>query len=476
MLRRLAWLGVGAVVVGGGLAALLRPPYVEVPKQGAVLTRVTIVNPGGERLPDRTLTVRGGTIASIEQTQEGAPPGPYDGAFVLPGLVDLHVHHPPAWALGERALFGLLFLAHGVTTVRDTGASGGSLEPDAERIREGRRAGPRLFHCGEVLDGDPPLWPTARVVAEPADAKPALRQLAADGARCAKVYNRLSPEALAAIQEGAEDRGLPIVAHVPDAVSLSTLEGAEVQHFTGLTSNWWRVSGERLDWYAETSRARGISHTPTLVAFEQHTRLADYPELVSDPGARWLPPYYREIVWNPAHNRLALLVSPAGGSTVKNRVPVMQELVARLHRLGVPVLVGTDTGNPFVVPGASLHQELRLLADAGLSPEEVWEAATRQAGEVLDVPGLGVLAPGHPADLLVFRADPTRDLSALDTLEAVIAAGRLYRRSDLEAELERQRAHYANPLVDAISRLGARATLYWLRRHREQPPPRSPGR
>jgi imidazolonepropionase-like amidohydrolase len=123
----------------------------------------------------------------------------------------------------------------------------------------------------------------------------------------------------------------------------------------------------------------------------------------------------------------------------------------------VRIHAGTDVGNPFLVPGASLQEELHHLVDAGLSPEEAWVTATRGPGEFLGDPGLGRVEPGAPADLLWFREDPTRDLDALATLEAVVADGRLYRREELDAALERARRRYRGWLYDRVSMaIGAR--------------------
>ena len=104
----------------------------------------------------------------------------------------------------------------------------------------------------------------------------------------------------------------------------------------------------------------------------------------------------------------------------------MKAVVRRLHQAGVRLHVGRCTPNPFVVPGISLHEEPAPLVDAGLTPEEVWVAATRWAGETLGLPQLGTVQEGAPAAFLFFREDPTRDLAALATLEAVVAQGRLY--------------------------------------------------
>jgi len=125
--------------------------------------------------------------------------------------------------------------------------------------------------------------------------------------------------------------------------------------------------------------------------------------------------------------------------------------VPALFRAGVRIHAGTDVGNPFLVPGASLHEELRHLVGAGLTPEEAWLTATRLPGEFLREPGLGTVAAGAPADLLLFREDPTRDLAALATLEAVVAGGRLYSRETLDEALEASQRRYRGWLYDTVS-------------------------
>jgi len=138
-----------------------------------------------------------------------------------------------------------------------------------------------------------------------------------------------------------------------------------------------------------------------------------------------------------------------------------REVARRLHRAGVRVHLGTDVGMPFLVPGRSVQQELELMVEAGLTLEEAWAAGTRAAGESLGVPLLGTVRQGAPADLLIYGEDPSRSLSALSTLQAVIAQGRLYPRPFLEQALARHRQRFEQPLYDrvttALLRLGARA-------------------
>ena len=104
----------------------------------------------------------------------------------------------------------------------------------------------------------------------------------------------------------------------------------------------------------------------------------------------------------------------------------------------------------FVVPGASLHRELRLFVRAGLSPDEALAISTGASAEALGVPELGLLRPGAPAEMLLFAEDPTADLAALETLLGVVRDGRLYTRAELEEQLARYRAHFDGAVYDAL--------------------------
>jgi imidazolonepropionase-like amidohydrolase len=157
------------------------------------------------------------------------------------------------------------------------------------------------------------------------------------------------------------------------------------------------------------------------------------------------------VLWNPAHDARLNGLSAEDHDRLRETLGNAKRLVKTMHDAGVEIHVGTDAMNPFVVPGASLHEEMWELVDAGLTPEEVWIAATRTAGKALGQPMLGRIAIGAPADLLVFREDPTQDLNALQTLEAVIAAGRLYPRATLQEALGRWQRHFEDPVYDAIT-------------------------
>lgn len=383
------------------------------------LAGVTLVEPGASRRPGRTLHLRDGRILDEGVTGDRlAGEDGFAGRFVLPGLVDLHVHLPPPGTPDERAFYGLLFLLHGVTAVRDTGSFRGASLALAEQVEDGGAAHPRVFACGPFLDGEEPRWPGSRAVSGPGDAEAAVDTLVRRGAHCAKLYNGLDAATAEALQAAARERGLPVVAHVPGALPLASLAGSEVQHLMGGPNCWAWLGPAEIQLYVDRSRAHGITHTPTLVLFSA--------------AARWQAAFRRPPL---PFAGLARHWRPAPGRNCPDDPPLqlaaMRRLVGALHRAGVPIRVGTDTPLSGLVPGAALHAELAELVAAGLTPEAAWRAATRGAGEALGQEGIGRLVPGAAADLAIFREDPTVDLAALATLEAVVVRGRLYRRDDL---------------------------------------------
>ncbi len=471
MTWRRALLGFVALLllaVGAAVWKLLPPSPLPLPARGVVLTNVTVINPGRERLAGRTLVVEDGRIASIEPTAAGAPANPaFDGAFVIPGLIDMHVHFPPDAGLRQTELFAFLFLEHGVTTVRDAGdVDGTATAPARAAARSGAFPVPRVLACGYFVDGPGSIWKNSLIVSEPAEAEAAVAKIAAGGFDCVKIYDQLTPESLAAIRQAAAARGLPLIGHVPRRVRFEVARLDDVQHLTGVAPPaggdlrpfpknmvaWREVDDARMDFIVQTSLRLGISHTPTLVAAERLRAMQDYAALREVPDAQLLQRFYRDVIWSPTEGL------PILRRLETSDFPVLQDagergkrLVKRLHDAGVPVFAGSDTQNPFVVPGASLHRELQLLVDAGLTPEQVLAAATTAPGAFLRVPGLGRIEPGAPADLVVLRADPTRDLAALSTLEAVVAGGRLYTRVQLDAQLARYQQHFNGSFYDEVS-------------------------
>ncbi len=476
MLRVLGGLALVILVLLLGAAVALWPPApLPAPEPGVVLHDVTLIEPGERRRAGHSLVVRDDRIASVAPAEAAAPPGAIRGGYVLAGLNDAHAHFPPQAIPGQSELFAFLFLYHGVTGVRDPGdVDGTSAAAAREGLESGAFPGPRIRQCGPFVDGEPAIWPNTLAATDPASARAAARRVAAEGYDCIKAYERLSRESLAALRDEADQLGLPVIGHVPYHVPFDEAKLDDAQHLIGVAAprkaeyvgtvhrypDWVYVDDARIDEVIRASLAAGTAHTPTLVTLQTLAFMDDYQAARALPVARLLPRAYRDVVWHPSIGvNPARVMTPEGFEAMRAALPTRGRVVKRLHEAGVEIRSGTDTLVVFLVPGAALHQELRLLVEAGLTPEQALATSTRNAARVFEVEGLGRLEPGAPADLVVFGSDPTVSLDALDDITGVVRAGRYWSRAELEAQLARYQAYAGGLVYDFVSTFAARQAL-----------------
>jgi imidazolonepropionase-like amidohydrolase len=465
----LSSLAVTLLLVSGGLLAALQPPRLPVPEKNSwIFQDVTLVEAGRAPRPGSILEVENAFITAIgENSNDTGDASDLAGLFVSPGLTDLHVHYPPKIAIGNTELWSLLLLAHGVTSIRETGSVDGSIFAVREAIRDSQFPGPRIFACGAMLDGENPSFPSNRVVATPSEARRAVEDLAAEGADCIKAYNMLTPDALGAITLAAAEAGLPVIGHAPHSVPFEEAGLVDLQHGTGavivdqehvgrsdfLASDWRTMDDQRIAYVARVSLDKDIAHTPTLVNARMRRLLTDdrqAEQLMSDDsGLRHLPRFWVgawATIWGPPFSK--------GDPESKSRYEFFQTrqatMTVGLHNAGVRIHAGTDTLMPFVAPGSSLLGELDELVAAGIVPDDVWRIATREAGQSLGVSGVGTLDVGAPADLVFLRSNPAGNIAAFSEIEAVLADGRLYRRADFDAMLAAMDAHFHGALYSSV--------------------------
>jgi cytosine/adenosine deaminase-related metal-dependent hydrolase len=469
MSRRIAlWIAVPptALAAAAGLVWIgLQPPALPVPPRGAFTVKdVTIVNPGLGRTLHADLRIEAGTIRSIGPTTPGRAEGDVrcDGCFALPGLLDMHAHLPPRAAIGNERLFALLFLANGVTTIREMGSADGAAYAIRDEIARGDYPGPRVVSCGRVLDGDPPTRPNNVVLRTPEEGRAAVAEAVRHGARCIKLYNMLSRDVVLAIADAAREAGLPIVAHVPHSVSLTEAGYiADVAHFTGVpipadpeargrddyvNADFANVSDARIDEVVAAALRLGTIHTPAIVNEESRRTLAGADRYPPDPQIAVLPAFWPAI-WH------SIWIPPNRGAKERSYEGFLDReraLVRALFRAGAPVYAGTDTLMPFVAPGAALTREVRNLAELGFGPEQALAAATTSPGRFWKDRRFGAIEVGLPADIVLYRDDPTVSLAALDALDTVIADGRVYPGARLDEWVERYRSHFHGWLYDTV--------------------------
>jgi amidohydrolase family protein len=456
---------------------LRRPSAPHISAQGAFAIRgVTVINPMQGRHADATVQISGGAIAAISDTK-GATSSDYAGCFALPGLVDMHVHLPPDNALKLTPGAALSYLVHGVTTVREAGDLDGTAVAAVRNLdAEGTHPVPRVFSCGPFVGAGHASFKNTILLedASASGAEAAALRVKSTGATFLKFYEGLSEPMIRALERACARHGLKMMGHVPSGLSYEDARIAEVQHFFGVperhtlerdtlvnrSCDWHAVDERRMDEIVEVTLKHGIANTPTIVTNQRMLCYRDYGAMRRRPEMRNVPPFYLDVIWHPDRGRASNRMQPDYlERQVTLAVKKKQRLAKKLFDAGAQLYLGTDVAQPFVVPGASLQEEMVLFAEAGIGVEQVWKLATHDAGARLGMPGLGRIETGAPADLLLFRRDPTQTLDNLASLEAVVAAGRLYRMADLAKAQQAGTAYFNSPLIKPLARRGAEQAL-----------------
>lgn len=283
-----------------------------------------------------------------------------------------------------------------------------------------------------------------------AEARAAVRRDVEGGARVIKVYTRLGPALMAAIVAEARARGVPVAAHVgkSTAVEAADVGITSLEHLSGVADaasdepdrlrhahddflggwttferEWQRLDRRRLEEVAHRMIEHGVTIVPTLALHEAFSRLAD-PDLARDPAVLEVPAAIVHGAWDPADIMGRARWTPAILAEFKEAMPVLEEFVRIYWKLGGRIAAGTDTAQQFVVPGASLHRELELYVEAGLSPAAALETATRQAAILLGIDEeVGTITEGRAADFLLVDGDPLTNISATRRIWKVVKGG-----------------------------------------------------
>jgi hypothetical protein len=336
---------------------------------------------------------------------------------------------------------------HGVTTVRSLGGDRSVLDLK-KRTEFGERIGPRMFGCGEIIDGPLGNWASTNIE-EPEEAKELVAELVEEGADCIKVFPNLSAKTFRAIRQAATEAGLPLVGRMNNKLGIEGAALDDIQHLHGIldivspnvsadavsvwTKQWSKgYDKDRLELTIRMAGVYNSAHTPALVGIgyqafhgNKNAVVRALPDL--------MPPWYRHV-WG----KMYYVQGKSERKTARKALKKLLEVVGKLHKAKIPLHAGTDTGVDFTVPGRALHDELRLLVEAGLTPSEALAAATLEAGKALGVEGLGVLAEGNPADMAIFLEDPTKDIDNLNTLDGVVVNGRFYSARSLKIHHRKQ--------------------------------------
>ncbi|MBP6012752.1 MAG: amidohydrolase family protein [Alphaproteobacteria bacterium] len=443
-------------------------PSIPVPPQAdAVISGVTVLNPSVSRAENQTIVIRAGKMVEVRATQASDPASDCPGCIAMPGLIDAHVHTPPQLAFGSQELFSLMYLAYGVTSVRDVGQSEDSVAVLAGRLNRGELVGPYMYRCGPVLDGDPVSWGAARKVVIAAEATTAVNELAASKVDCIKIYNEIGMEAYQAIRASAARHGIPVIGHVPHKVGMRNVFDFESQHFTGMPylrggrpaltydfndQDFLTMTDADISAALDMARAHRFSYLPTLANGRLRLVASDPLRYPPTPGAAYLP-----LIWVNIWNSNAVAGHPTGPDVARRvaRNPMTLKISKLARDRGIDVLAGTDTLMPWVVPGEALLLEIEELALAFGDNEAALAAATTVNGRHMASGEIGTISPGARADILLLPTDPTKDLAALRAWKTQFANGRRYEREVVDAWLDNYRKHFRSALYSFAMSLAA---------------------
>ena len=431
--------------------ALLASAALAPPAAGArdlAITGVSVVDTrSGTVSAPETGVLHEGRIASAGATPppRGATVVRGDGRFLIPGLWDFVTHL--SWT---RASALPSLVANGVTAVRDQGGDLAETAIWADGVRSGRLAGPTILQVGPMLNGRS-FNRYQFALGSPEQARGVVRLLKVQGVDGLEIERRVPRDVYAALMVEAKAAGLPVGGKVPmeltpaqasDAgqATIDNLEtiydgafaAAHEHDLIGGIDAFLAADGDGEALFARLAR-NGTAVTPSLHAVA-YALEHDDPASPPDPAYRYVARSQRQ----PAKP-----LPPGDLAMFRAMLPRLLLTTRRLQRAGVTLLAGTDIAADRV-PGFSLHDELDLLARAGLTPAEVLRAATLNPATVLHrTADYGTVEPGRIADLVLLRADPTRDAAALHAIDGVVLHGRFLDRGALDGLLAAARAEAA---------------------------------
>jgi hypothetical protein len=422
---------------------------------------------GASAKPDMTVVIIGDRITTLGKSRKVRVPANAQvvdatGKYLIPGLWDMHVHvfrnasqRPP------NEYYFPLFIANGITGVRDMWTKldkVAQVELWRKQFTERPGTVPRFGAVGTIVDGLPATWPNSDTVSTADEARRMVDTLKAGGVDFVKVYWNLSREAYFAIADQTKKQRIPFAGHVP--ISVSALEASDagqrsIEHLDGI-SLACSTEEERLskikpsdlppgkyqqqvfDTYDEQKCARLFSHfaknstwqVPTLSIFQRFN--IDPNTLANDERLKYIPMAEREE-WKRFITRLEKRTLE---QNAQRRLQVAFKLIGGMRRAGVEFMAGTDLGNEYLYPGFSLHDELVLLVQAGLTSMEALQAATQNPAKFLGrLDSLGTIEKGKIADLVMLDANPLEDISNTRRINAVVVNGRYLPKEALQRML-----------------------------------------
>ncbi|HTT19867.1 MAG TPA: amidohydrolase family protein [Candidatus Sulfotelmatobacter sp.] len=448
----------GAVIVGLAAACLAQPSA----SSTLIIHDVTVIDgTGTPAKPHQTVIVEDGKIVAIDNSGMGFAGkllGKHvdgSGKFLIPGLWDMHVHMVFGdWFPHGKEITLPLFIANGITGVRDMGGELEVLQRWRREISEGKLIGPRIVMSCPMLDGPKPRFPSSIAIKTSEDGRRAVDDLKQRGVDFIKLQSLIPREAVFAIADEAKKQGISFVGHVPDAVRASEASNAgqkSFEHLIGIFEGSSPLEDEFIQGAKtekqflstyDPKRAAALFallaknqtwQCPTLV-WERGGNLIDETDFAGDTRAKYVPGSWKTVTWKRFTDQVEHDFNTDDLATRKRFVKKELEVVKAMHNAGISFLAGTDTPpGVYIFPGFSLHEELQRFVAAGFTPMEALQTATLNPAKFLGMEDrLGTIEKGKLADLLLLNANPLDDIANTRKIEAVIVNGRYLPRAELD--------------------------------------------
>ena len=441
-------------------------------QQTLSITHVTVIDTvTGKTQPDTTVMIQGNRITGIALSVSITPKAGQivdgRGEYLIPGLWDMHTHvYFDSTAADGTDLVLPLFLANGITGIRDMGSKLDQVIEARDRINAHSLLGPRMVVSGPMLDGPKSTYKAAIPIVTPEDGRKAVDMLQSRGVDFVKVQSGVPRDAYFAIAEEAKRVGIPFEGHVPDAIRASEAVAAgqiTFEHLIGI----FEASSPDEDKYLTGKKTVGMflktydpareaniiqllakNHVwqcPTLF-WERGQWLVDAIDYTRDPDLAYAGHSWVLKQW-PASQASILKSLDTDPLLVREKfVDHELDIVRKLHEAHVPFLAGTDTpAGVDVIPGISLHLELQRFVDAGFTPLEALQTATLNPADFYNRRSdYGTVAIGRIADLVLLRANPLENIANTREIAGVVTDGRYLSSADLEQLRNRLKQLAAN--------------------------------
>lgn len=389
------------------------------------------------------------------------------GKYLMPGLWDMHMHFGGGDSLiNENKNLLPLFLAYGITTVRDAAAD---ISPSVlqwrDEVAAGKLLGPSIFTSGPKLEGYKSVWKGDIEVGntkEIAQALDSLQKMRVDFVKITD--NTLKPDLFLEAIKLARQRGYPVSAHIPSALTMEQIANAglsSVEHLGYALKAGSKVEKEISAEVASGTLKGKAFNQKVMDTFDETAALSTYRNMAKHGmyvtptlSLNYILTYFEKD--NHKNDSYLQYIGKGLQKTYEGRVKRVEQddaaAIAFRHQLfektvttlpllqkaGVKILAGTDAGylNSYVYPGIGLHKELELLVKYGLTPLQALQASVINSPDFLGKKEYGSIAPGEKADILLLNENPLRNISATQKIFTVIKAGKVLNRKTLDDMLE----------------------------------------